>query len=219
MPNAGDNFFSVTFCPLCNSGIVFDRRFEGEIIELGVSGMLRNSDMIMYDRGTESWWQQFTGEGLVGVHTGKELTKIPGWMESWSDFKARNPDGLVQDEPRSRRQYGVNPYTRYDSGSFSLYSGENPPHGINPVSRVVVIKDYAWPLERLRKAGSLTENGYTITWEEGLNSALDTRRISKGKDVGAIRVKDANGTDVVHDVAFAFAFQAFHPDGNWMIGK
>ena len=200
-------------------GITFDREFEGEIIELGVSGLLRNSDMIMFDRRTESWWQQFTGEGLIGVHTGKTLTKIPGWMESWEDFKTRNPNGLVQDQPKSRRQYGANPYAGYDSGSFSLYRGEQPPHDINPVSRVVVIKDSAWPLERLRQAGSISEKGYTITWEDGLNSALDARQIARGKDVGAIRVKDANGADVVHDVAFAFAFHAFHPDGAWMLGN
>jgi len=214
----GDTHFAVTFCPLCNSGVVFDRKFEGQVIELGVSGMLRNSDMVMFDRETESWWQQFNGEGLVGVHAGKKLTKIPSWMESWSDFRTRNPDGVVQDEPQSYRQYGVNPYIQYDSGSFSLYEGENPPNGINPVSRVVVIGDSAWPLERLRNLGHLTESGYTFTWRAGLNSALDTRTISTGKDVGAIRVVDKDGNNVVHDVAFAFAFHAFHPDVNWMLG-
>ena len=216
--SAGDHHFAVTFCPLCNSGIVFDRKFDGGIIELGVSGLLRNSDMVMYDRGTESWWQQFTGEGIVGTYTGRKLDKIPGWMESWGDFKKRNPNGLVQDEPNARRQYGINPYIQYDSGSFSLYRGESPPHGINPVERVIVIEDNAWPLSRLRRAVRLIEKGYTITWSPGLASALDTRQISAGKDVGSIRVQDADGNDVVHDVAFAFAFHAFFPEGNWMVG-
>jgi len=72
---------AVTFCPLCNSGITFDRRVKGQVLEFGVSGLLRNSDMIMYDRQTESWWQQFTGEGVVGDLQGVELTKIPSWMD------------------------------------------------------------------------------------------------------------------------------------------
>jgi hypothetical protein len=53
---------AVTYCPLCNAAIVFDRRVEGQVLEFGTTGKLRNSDLVMYDRQTESWWQQFTGE-------------------------------------------------------------------------------------------------------------------------------------------------------------
>ncbi|GLQ34263.1 hypothetical protein GCM10007939_05460 [Amylibacter marinus] len=210
---------AVTFCPLCNSGIVFDRRLNGETLTLGVSGLLRNSDMIMFDRQSETWWQQFNGEALVGDHLGQTLTKIPAWMESWAAFKDRNPEGLVQAKPNFGRNYGANPYRGYDSGSFSLYRGENPPHGINPVARVVVVGDQAWPLARLRAAQTLTESGYHFDWVAGTASALDHSEIARGKDVGSIRVRDSNGKDVVHDVAFAFAFHAFQPDGQWMIGK
>ena len=62
----GDVPVAVTFCPLCNSAIAFDRRLDGKELEFGVSGNLRNSDLIMYDRETHSWWQQFTGEGIAG---------------------------------------------------------------------------------------------------------------------------------------------------------
>ena len=67
---------AVTFCPLCNSALVFDRRLDGQVLEFGVSGNLRNSDMVMFDRQTDSWWQQFTGEGIVGEMTGKQLTQV-----------------------------------------------------------------------------------------------------------------------------------------------
>jgi hypothetical protein len=217
--SVGDIPFAVTFCPLCNSGVVFDRRLNGKTYTLGVSGMLRNSDMIMYDRETESWWQQFTGEAIVGDLLGQKLTKIPGWMESWETFKARNPDGLVQAEPKTTRRYGQNPYSGYDTGRPFLYNGENPPFGINPLARVVAIENQAWPLERIRKMGSISESGYVISWNSGTASALDQRDIASGRNVGAIRVKDASGNDVVHDVAFAFAFHAFHPDGQWMLEK
>ena len=82
---------AVTFCPLCNAGMIFDRRLGGQTLSFGVSGKLRHSDMIMYDRQTESWWQQALGEGIVGKMTGKTLKQLPGWMESWGSFRAPQP--------------------------------------------------------------------------------------------------------------------------------
>ena len=76
---------AVTFCPLCNSGITFDRRVNGKALTFGVSGKLRNSDMVMFDRETESWWQQAIGEGIVGHYTGAQLTQLPTSMESWGE--------------------------------------------------------------------------------------------------------------------------------------
>lgn len=210
---------AVTFCPLCNSGITFDRRVGGQVLSFGVSGKLRNSDMITYDRQTESWWQQAVGEAIVGELTGTELQTLPSWMESWEDFKARNPDGLVMDQPDTGRNYGANPYVRYDSSDRPfLYSGELPPHGIPPLARVVRVGDAAWPMTRIAEAGQITEDGVTFTWTAGQASALDTRDIGQGRDVGIVRVRDAAGNDLAHDVMFAFAYHAFWPDGAWMIG-
>ena len=209
---------AVTFCPLCNSGITFDRRTRHGVLSFGVSGKLRNSDMVMYDRETESWWQQALGTGIVGEHTGTELTPLPTWMESWQDYAARNPDGLVMDEPDWRRPYGTNPYVGYDSlRQPFLYSGEDPPHGIPPLVRVVRVGDRAWPLTRLAEEGEITEAGLTLNWSAGQASALDTGTIGEGRDVGNVRVQDATGADVPHDVMFAFAFHAFWPDGEWML--
>ncbi len=211
---------AVTFCPLCNSGITFDRRTDRGTLTFGVSGKLRNSDMVMFDRETQSWWQQAQGVGIVGDLTGTRLTTLPTWLESWEAFKTRNPDGLVMDEPDYRRSYGHNPYLGYDSLARPfLYNGENPPHGIAPLVRVVRIGTRAWPLTRLATQGSVTEAGVTISWSEGQASALDTGQIAKGKEVGNIRVKDAQGSDVAHDVMFAFAFHAFWPDGIWMLDQ
>ncbi len=216
----GDVPVAVTFCPLCNSGITFDRRVGDDVISFGVSGKLRNSDMVMYDRETESWWQQAIGEGIVGHYMGVELTMLPSWMESWEEFSTRNPDGLVMAQPGWPRSYGRNPYRGYDSLTRPfLYNGEMPPHDIPPLVRVVRVGDRAWPVERLREVEELTEEGVTITWTSGQASALDTDAIAKGKDVGTIRVRDASGADVPHDVMFAFAFHAFWPDGEWMLGN
>lgn len=211
---------AVTFCPLCNTAIIFDRRLGGRVLSFGVSGKLRRSGMIMYDRQSESWWQQALGEGIVGAMTGQRLTQLPGWMESWGSYRARNPQGLVMDEPDWPRSYGRNPYVGYDSlAQPFLYNGEMPPDGIEPLSRVVRVGNRAWPLDRVANTGELTEAGVTIRWSAGQASALDAGQIAKGRDVGNIRVTDtATGRDLVHDVVFAFAFQAFHPDGKWMLG-
>ncbi len=209
---------AVTFCPLCNSGMTFDRRLDGQVLEFGVSGKLRNSDMVMYDRQTESWWQQAIGTGIVGELNGKELTQLPSWMESFGQFKARNPGGAVMAEPASNRPYGRNPYRNYDSSTRPfLYSGEMPPHDIPALARVVRVGDRAWPVSRLRDAQKVTEAGLTIDWTAGQASALDTDKIADGRDVGTIRVRDGQGRDVPHDVMFAFAFHAFFPNGQWML--
>jgi hypothetical protein len=218
---AGEVPVAVTFCPLCNSGLIFDRRLGGQVLEFGVSGMLRYSDMVMFDRQTESWWQQFQGRAIVGALLGAELTPLPALLESWAGYRARNPDGLVMAEPGDyQRDYGANPYTGYDSGRPFLYRGEMPPHGIDPVARVVRVGDRAWPLARLTELGEITEAGYRLSWAEGQASALDTRAIGKGREVGDVRVTDAGtGASVVHEVVFAFAFHAFEPDGIWMLGE
>ncbi|MFK7938024.1 MAG: DUF3179 domain-containing protein [Roseovarius sp.] len=211
---------TVTFCPLCNSAMAFDGRSAHGTLTFGVSGKLRNSDMVMYDRQTESWWQQATAQSIVGDLTGTQLTQLPTVMESWDQYRARHPDGLVMAQPSTARPYGQNPYRGYDSAHRPfLYSGENPPHDIQPLVRVVRVGTRAWPVSRLRKAGGITEAGLSLSWEAGQASALDRAVIADSKDVGTVRVRDADGRDVAHDVLFAFAFHAFWPDGIWMLDQ
>lgn len=95
---------SVTYCPLCNSAIVFDRRVDGKLLDFGTTGKPRKSDFVMYDRQTESWWQQFTGEAIVGEMTGTVLKPVPARLESYALFRERHPDGevLVPNNPGTR---------------------------------------------------------------------------------------------------------------------
>ncbi|MFZ3585183.1 DUF3179 domain-containing protein, partial [Loktanella sp. DJP18] len=188
----------VTFCPLCNTGMVFDPRLDGRHLTFGVSGLLRFSDMIMYDRDTESWWQQALGQGIVGTHAGRRLEQLAAPMESWGAFRAAHPDGLVMAEPDWSRSYGSNPYEGYDTSRPFLYAGEDPPHGIDPLERVVRVGNRAWPLSRLSQARDIREAGVILQWSEGQASALDSRSIGAGREVGNIRVTDAAGLDVVH---------------------
>ena len=99
---------AVTWCPLCNSSVVFDRRVGGRTLSFAMTGKLRNSDLVMYDRETESWWQQFGGECIVGALLGAELERVPMRVESFDRFAARFPHGRVLLPPAgSQRAYGA----------------------------------------------------------------------------------------------------------------
>ena len=219
----GDVPFTVTFCPLCNTGIVFDRRLDGEVLDFGTTGKLRNSDLVMYDRQTESWWQQFTGEAIVGSMTGQTLTSIPSRLESFANFKARaqkiDPGGgwVLVPNSDTMRAYGVTPYAGYDSLEQPfLYDGPLPTQ-VAPLARVVRVGERAWSLDLVKERGEIvTDGGLRLRWEEGQASALDRSAIAQGLDVGNVVVeeKTAEGdwTDAVYTVDFAFAFRAFYPD-------
>lgn len=211
---------AVTFCPLCNSAPVFERRIGDQVLSFGVTGKLRHSDMVMYDRETESWWQQALGQGIVGAFAGADLVQMPSWVESWGEYAAGYPDGLVMAEPDYRRSYGRNPYVGYDSRDrpYGFFTGEMPPDDVPPLVRVVRVGARAWPLPRLAEAGEIREAGLVIRWRAGTASALDTSEIAEGRDVGAIRVERPDGSAVAHDLMFAFAFHALVPDGIWMTG-
>jgi len=116
------------------------------------------------------------------------------------------------------RRYGANPYVQYDSSARPfLFSGELPPHDVPALVRVVRVGDRAWPMTRLAEEGEVVEAGVHLTWTSGQASALDADWIGDGKDVGNVRVRDAAGNDLAHDVMFAFAFHAFWPEGTWML--
>jgi hypothetical protein len=209
---------AATWCPLCNSALVFDRRVAGRTLSFGVSGKLRNSDLVMYDRETMGWWQQFTGEGLVGAAVGHTLKALPMRIESFERFRARFPAGrvLAPTDP-DLRNYGRNPYARYDSSARPfLYDGALP-EGVAPLERVVVVGAEAWTFALLQARRRIERGDLVIVWEAGQVSALDSPTIADGRDVGNVVVQrrkpDGALEDAVHDVSFAFAFRAFHPKG------
>jgi hypothetical protein len=91
----GGQAITVTFCPLCNSAVAFARVLAGQVVEFGVSGMLRNRDLVMWDRTTETLWQQLTGEALVGAMVGMRLDLLSAPIVSWEQFKQAFPEGMV----------------------------------------------------------------------------------------------------------------------------
>jgi hypothetical protein len=206
---------AVTYCPLCNSSLVFERSVDGETLEFGTTGKLKDSNLIMYDRRSESWWQQFSGEAIAGIHAGEKLTLLPSRLQSWAQFKADHPGGevLVPNDPELR-DYGRNPYVGYDSGRPFLYDGQLPP-GIDPMQRVVVVRrgdgdPIVVTMNLVRDSGPIERGGHVIAWEAGQSSALDAPEIARGRDIGTISVHKG-GRDVAYDVTFAFVAHAFYP--------
>ena len=187
------------------------------MLDFGTTGKLRFSDLVMYDRQTESWWQQFLGEGIVGEMTGVRLEIIPSRTESFARFAERFPTGKVLLPPRRfGRGYGQNPYAGYDTSSRPFLFRGDMPDDIAPLAYVVAVGKEAWSLDLLKEKQRVeTDSGLIITWEPGMNSAMDARLISEGQDLGNVTVQRRNAEreleDVVHDLTFAFAFNAFNP--------
>ncbi|MYD10404.1 MAG: DUF3179 domain-containing protein [Chloroflexi bacterium] len=193
---------AVTFCPLCNSAVTFARTVAGELLDFGVSGMLRNSDLIMFDRQSESWWQQLTGEGLVGAYAGTLLDIVPSQVIGFGSFAARYPDGLVMSrETGYNRRYGVNPYGDYDSqpGRPFLYRGEIDPRLDSPVDRVLAATigevAVAYPFKALRAERVINDvvadTPLVIFYQGGVASALGDRLIDNARDTGAAGMYEA----------------------------
>ena len=211
---------AVTYCPLCNASIVFDATVDGRPLEFGTTGKLRNSDLVMYDRETETWWQQFSGEGIVGDMVGTKLKMLPSRLDSWGRFKEEHPDGQVLvPNNEQMRAYWRNPYTGYDSSSAPFLYRGTLPEGIKALERVVLVRDegtapFAIALPVLENAKRVEQDGVVLTWEPGQASALDTSAIAEGRDVGNVevfRTVDGKKQPVVHDVTFAFVVAAFEP--------
>jgi len=188
----------VTFCPLCNTALVFEREFDGVVHDFGTTGNLRFSDLVMYDRQTESWWQQATGDAIVGKLTGKRLTFLPAQIVSLADFEAAHRDGdVLSRETGFSRDYGRNPYVGYDEANDNPFLFEGVVDGrLAPKERVVTVgsgsEAVAFPYTELRKVGvaSATVGGDEIVvfWTPGAASALDNSIIDGSRDIGSTGV-------------------------------
>ncbi len=189
---------TVTFCPLCYAALAFDRRIEGETYSFGVSGMLRHSDMIMYDRQTETLWQQLNGEAVIGDLTGTVLTQVPAQIISFDQFRSAYPDGEVLSRQTGHaRDYGKNPYAGYDDINERPFLYKGPlDKRVPPMEKVVTITingiDKAYPHRVTRKKRVIQDNiegqNLVIWHADGAVSALDKSRISDSKMIGSTGV-------------------------------
>lgn len=192
---------SVTYCPLCNTGVVFRRPvIGGELLDFGTSGKLYHSNLVMWDRQTNSLWPQALGRAIRGPLLGEELEIVPSQIVAFGDWAAANPKGRVLSlETGHDRDYGRNPYVGYDdpqSPPFALIGEAD--RRLPPKERVVGLRDgenalaVPYTLLRERAAGDwavvATEVGarsVVVFWHAGTLSAIDAANIEDSADVGA----------------------------------
>jgi hypothetical protein len=213
---------AVTFCPLCNTAIAFDRRVDEQTLDFGTTGNLRNSDLVMYDRQTESWWQQFGGEALVGELAGAKLEQLPSRIMAWADFSREHAEGKVLSRDTGfSRPYGENPYVGYDSvDSPPIFPTKNADDDrLPPKERVVFVERAAEavvvPFSSLREKRvvriEVGGSKLLVRWRPGVASSLDRAEIAGGRDTGTAEVREG-GRLVSFDQPFWFAVAAFRPD-------
>ena len=194
----GDLSVLVSYCPLCNSAIVFDRTIDGKVYDFGVSGMLRHSDMIMFDRQTDSLWQQLTGEAVVGELLGKRLWIVSSQMVNFGSARASYPQAQVLSKDTGfQRAYGSSPYAGYDMGGRTMFPVPYQSDGqARALDRLVTIQSEdgakAHLLADMRKArvraDKIGETRYVVFTEPTATSPLDQRTIADSRGVGSVGV-------------------------------
>ncbi|MDA1061665.1 MAG: DUF3179 domain-containing protein [Chloroflexi bacterium] len=190
----GEEPVIVTYCPLCNSAIAFSRVLDGEVREFGVSGKLRASDLIMYDRTNESLWQQLTGDALVGQDIGTRLEFLPAQIVSFAEFEAAFPDGQVLNrETGHSRNYGENPYVFYDRTTSTIVPVPEFGSDLDAKERVLTVEvngaAAAFPFSALTEQvvieAEIGGEPVVAFWQSGAVSALDELFIVGSRNVGS----------------------------------
>ena len=188
-----DQQVAITYCPLCNAAMVFDRKYADQLLDFGTTGKVHASNLVMYDRQTESWWLQFTGEGIVGEYTGTQLTLLPSQIVSFKQFMDSYPNGKVlSKETGFDKKYGINPYTNYDSlkSPMAWFYRKPLDTRLPAMERVlgVVVGDsvVAYPFSALNTKPLLQQQldgkPILIISKAGIASAVDKQLIRKSKD-------------------------------------
>lgn len=186
---------TVTFCPLCNASIVFDRRVGSAVLDFGTTGKLRKSDLVMYDRQSESWWQQFTGKGIVGKYSGTTLSQMSSTIAPFGEFVVAYPkERVLSRETGFARPYGRNPYRGYDRFGDKPFLFNDPVDPRLPaMERVLGImlngKIRVYPLTALSSQPVINDEvgsePVVVFSRQGMLSALDAEQIRESRQIPA----------------------------------
>lgn len=205
---------AITFCPLCNAAIVFDRNVGGRVLDFGTNGKLRKSDLVMYDRQTESWWQQFTGQGIVGFHAGIVLTQLPSTIVAFQDFRRSFPRGRVLSRQTGfTKPYGRNPYRGYDRiGDMPFLFHDPVDPRLPAMERVLGIsfggRTRVYPFAALAVTPVVNDEvagePVVVFSQEGMLSALDAEAIRDSRRIPAAAAYSRR----VHDRVLSFERRA-----------
>ncbi|MBI2023892.1 DUF3179 domain-containing protein [Candidatus Giovannonibacteria bacterium] len=200
----------VTYCPLCLSGIVFDPAVQGERVEFGTSGKLWNSNLVMYDRKTDSLWSQILGEAIVGEMTGIELKVLPSDMIRFGEFKKQHPKGFVLSrDTGATRFYGQDPYGNYYTTPGTFFPVDNKDNRLPEKDFIlgIVVNGKAkayWP-EAIKKVGEVIDQFEGKTIIARYEKDIDAVRLFEKKTDGTLERLNPFG-------AFWFSWAAAHPE-------
>ena len=224
---------SVTYCPLCNTGVAFRRPVvDGKLLDFGTSGRLLHSNLVMYDRHTGTYWSQATLEAIVGPLAGKRLELLPAQIVSWGDWHTAHPAGRVLSEDTGfDRAYGQNPYQGYDSPGNEhpfLFSGDPDPR-LPATARVLGVnapgRSMAFPYEELSRdaidgfsvvRAQVGTQDVVVFWKQGTASALDQPKIAASRDVGSATAYEPRSGDLLlHFGATSSGFMDDETKSRW----
>lgn len=211
----GDEAVTVTFCPLCGTGMAFAARIDGRDLVFGVSGLLYNSDVLLYDRQTESLWSQIMSRAVSGPMRGKALEFLPTAHTSWADWRRRHPHTQVlSPETGFGRNYGRDPYAEYRDSENLMFPVNTRDRRLHPKEQVIgvaIAGEYkAYPFSALARAGE------TVIADR-VGGAPITIVFDPRARTG--RVLDDQGKEVPSLIAFWFAWLAFHPETGLFEGQ
>ncbi len=199
----------ISWCPLCGTGMAFERRVGGRELRFGVSGLLYNSDVLMYDRETESLWSQIMAQAVTGPLKGSRLTKLPLLHTSWGVWRARHPDtALLTRDTGHRRDYGRDPYAAYAGGPGLMFEVQARDARLPAKTWVLGLvldgQARAWTMDALRRRA----DARGVIEDRLAGRAL---RIELQADGASAEVRDAQGRPLPSLMAYWFAWYAFHP--------
>lgn len=203
----GEDAVAITFCPLCGSGMAFLSRANDKTLDFGVSGLLYNSDVLLYDRQTQSLWSQLMRTAISGPLQGKRLTSVPLAHTDWADWKKRNPNTLVlSTDTGYSRDYRRDPYFGYESSENVMFPVKFRAQGFHPKERVIGLEINgffkAYPFAELARTGGEVH--------DRVAGKQVTVRFNAEHLTGAV-IDDA-GNELPTVTAFWFAWYGFHPD-------
>jgi hypothetical protein len=210
----------VTFCPLCGTGVAFEARVAGKELDFGVSGLLYNSDVLLYDRQTQSLWSQLLGQAISGPLKGTKLQAIALTHTTWADWRRQHPKTRVLSTNTGRaRPYLRDPYAGYEA-SEELYFPVSLPAafrsvGLHPKERVLGVsvggQHMAFPFVELAKSANQNQRD---TRDHEVSESLGGQAIVVrfNAEAGRATAYDARGNQLPAVVGFWFAWAAFHPE-------
>lgn len=206
----GGRSILVSYCPLCGTGIVFDRRVGGRVRSFGVSGLLYRSDLLLYDRETESLWSQISAEAVTGPLVGRRLELIGSSMMRWGAWREAHPETTVLSrETGHRRNYGRSPYGDYATSARLVFPVPLD-RRYHPKMRTLGLRlpgrsARAYPAEEVARSGGVVEETF-----EGQRVL-----VAYDAESGTFRVKVPSPIEVVE--GYWFAWMAFHPESEVFI--